>query len=235
MVYLGSKRQHAAELLSIILKDRTAGQWYVEPFAGGMNVMDKVCGPRMANDTHYYLMAMWSAVVYESWLPPTSISRELYNRVKLNKQSYPPHLVGFIGFGCSFGGRWFEGYAENSRGDNYCNQSRNSVVVQASKLADTILTNKDFSDLELPPGSLVYCDPPYRGRKGYSGSKKFDHGLFWDWCRGLHCQNHSVFVSEYEAPSDFRCVWEKPTTVRANKDTNHKCSTERLFTPGKII
>ena len=44
MKYMGSKARHAKELLPIILKDRKEGQWYVEPFVGGCNMIDKVTG-----------------------------------------------------------------------------------------------------------------------------------------------------------------------------------------------
>ena len=42
MKYMGSKTRFAKHLLPIILKDRIKGQYYVEPFAGGMNMIDKV-------------------------------------------------------------------------------------------------------------------------------------------------------------------------------------------------
>lgn len=42
-----------------------------------------------------------------------------------------------------------------------------------------------------------------------------------------------MFVSEYEAPGDFTCVWEKPvsSSLRANGSIKgRKLSVERLFT-----
>ena len=36
MKYLGSKNKIAKYILPIILKDRTEGQYYVEPFMGGV-------------------------------------------------------------------------------------------------------------------------------------------------------------------------------------------------------
>ena len=47
MKYMGSKARHAKEMLPIILKDRKEGQWYVEPFVGGCNMIDKVNGNRL--------------------------------------------------------------------------------------------------------------------------------------------------------------------------------------------
>ena len=42
MKYMGSKARFTKEILPIILKDRKPEQWYVEPFAGGMNVICEV-------------------------------------------------------------------------------------------------------------------------------------------------------------------------------------------------
>lgn len=50
MKYMGSKARHAKELLPIILANRTEGQWYVEPFVGGANMIDKVNGNRIGAD-----------------------------------------------------------------------------------------------------------------------------------------------------------------------------------------
>jgi DNA adenine methylase len=47
MKYMGSKRRIAKEILPIILKDRKPSQWYVEPFCGGANIIDKVDGKRL--------------------------------------------------------------------------------------------------------------------------------------------------------------------------------------------
>jgi len=75
MKYMGSKSRITKEKWPIKLKNRTPAQWYVEPFAGGMNLIDKVEGNRLANDSHYYLIEMWQALV-SGW-----VSDEI-NRVK---------------------------------------------------------------------------------------------------------------------------------------------------------
>lgn len=62
MQYLGSKNRIAKHILPIILKDRKVDQWYVEPFVGGCNIIDKVKGFRLGNDSHYYLIELWKAL-----------------------------------------------------------------------------------------------------------------------------------------------------------------------------
>ena len=101
MQYIGSKRRISKHLLPHMLNDsRPAGQWWVEPFVGGANMIDKIDGLRLGSDINPYLIAMLKAVG-RGWDPPTDVSREFYNQVRDNKDKYPPELVGFLGFGCS--------------------------------------------------------------------------------------------------------------------------------------
>lgn len=62
MIYMGSKRRIAEQILTLILEGRKEGQYYVEPFCGGCNTIDKVPGNRIANDSNPYLIAMWEAL-----------------------------------------------------------------------------------------------------------------------------------------------------------------------------
>lgn len=48
MIYMGSKQRIAKEILPIILKNRE-NRLYIEPFAGGMNIIDHVDGNRVAS------------------------------------------------------------------------------------------------------------------------------------------------------------------------------------------
>ena len=49
MKYVGSKNRLSKDILPLILKNRKPGQWYVEPFVGGANLIDKVDGNRINN------------------------------------------------------------------------------------------------------------------------------------------------------------------------------------------
>ena len=68
MKYMGSKSRIAKYILPIILKDRKDDQYYVEPFCGGCNMIDKVGGNRIANDNNPYLIQMWKALI-DGWQP----------------------------------------------------------------------------------------------------------------------------------------------------------------------
>ena len=78
---------------------------------------------------------------------------------------------------------------------------------------------------------MIYCDPPYKGTKTYNTSKNFDHEQFYEWCRE-QAKKNVVFVSEYEAPEDFECVWQQE--VKSSLSANgvaggNKVSVEKLF------
>lgn len=88
----------------------------------------------------------------------------------------------------------------------------------------SIETSKlDYSQVTIPYNSVVYADPPYKGKKSYS--VKFDSDLFFDWCRN---QNFPIYISEYDAPKDFKAVFE------INK-TNCLCATKNFTNKEKIF
>ena len=233
MKYMGSKARIAKEILPIILKDRNPEQWYVEPFAGGMNSICEVGGNRVANDINYYLIEMWKELC-KGW-QPHKINSNTYHIVRLNREQSAPHVVGWVGFNCSYSGKWFGGFAGETKTKigtvrDYQAEAISNVAKQVEKLKGVVFQNKNYYELELPPNSIVYCDPPYEGTTKYAND--FDHNLFWNWVRSISKQGHTVFVSEYNAPADFKCVWEKEvkSSLSANgKVGGNKISTERLF------
>ena len=237
MKYMGSKSRIAKEILPIILKDRKPEQWYIEPFAGGMNAICDVQGNRIANDIHYHLIQMWRELV-GGWIPK-KITKEEYSEVRTDQSKYPAYFVGWVGFNCSYSGKWFGGFADdypesrrNKKGilPNYQMEAINNIPKQVEKLKGVIFQDKPYYELELPPNSIVYCDPPYEGTTKYAND--FDHNLFWNWVRNISKQGHTVFVSEYNAPDDFECVWQKEakSSLSANgKIGGNKVSVEKLF------
>lgn len=236
MIYMGSKARFSEEILPIILKNRTEEQYYVEPFCGGCNVIDKVGGNRIANDGNPYLISMWKSLV-NGWVPPTNIDREFYSNVRecYNKQSgaYPSYLIGWVGFVGSYNGRFFDGgYSGHSvagkGGDtrDYIGRAINSILGQVSSLRGATFVSTNYKGLVLPPRSVIYCDPPYEGVKKYNYS--INHNEFWDWCRLKTGEGHRVFISEYNAPKDFICVWEKAVKTSINPSAT-KRAVEKLF------
>lgn len=236
---MGSKNRHSKEILEVILPYRTSNeQFFVEPFCGGCNVLDKVTGKRIASDVNKYLIAMWKALIC-GWIPPKEISRGYYNEVRSSYRScnnkFTDYEKGYIGFNGSYNGRFFDGgYAgvvETKSGliRNYPEEAWKNVLNQVGNLKDVDFYLSDYSSLVIPDQSIIYCDPPYENTKQYLELNEFDHNKFWDWVREKSRQGHVVFVSEYNAPDDFECVWEKKVNSSLTKDTGAKKATEKLF------
>lgn len=236
MKYMGSKARHAKELLPIILKDHAPDMWYVEPFVGGANMIDKVdplIAPKRAGyDVHDYLISLWQAVS-KGWIPPEVVTEEDYKFVKTYKDINKV-LTGYIGFSMSFGGKWFGGYRRDSVGKrDYAMESYKSMVKQSKQLAGvhfikTSVFDIDFKYFAFTKPCTIYCDPPYAGTTKYKDD--FDHERFYQWCRDRHNEGHKVFVSEYNMPDDFICVWSKEVNNSLTKDTGSKKGVEKLFT-----
>ena len=243
MKYMGSKARFTKEILPIILKDRKPEQWYVEPFAGGMNVICEVGGKRIANDNNYYLIKMWEGLAngnkYLTEIPKDlyDFARDIYNGRE--EKTLSDDLIGWIGWIGSANGRFFDGgYSGKSNTKigtvrDYIKEAVSNIEKQKDKVKGQIIfMNEDYWNLDIPENSIVYCDPPYQYTKQYSNSKNFDHNSFWNWVRNISKQGHTVFVSEYNAPADFECVWQKEakSSLSANgKIGGNKVSVEKLF------
>lgn len=230
MRYQGGKSQIAKPIAEKII-ERTfgGGQCLVSLFCGTCSVESKLASyfdKLILNDKHEYLIAMLKAA-QSGYEFPDAISREEYQYIKDHKAENPA-LTGFVGFGCSFGGKFFGGYARNKTGRNYATESKRSLLKDIATLTRAEFTCLDYRDVQLPQGSVVYCDPPYNGTTGYSVGK-FDSAEFWEYMREIS-KNHLVFISEQTAPSDFVEIWGKPftRTIDVNKNNQIK-ATEKLF------
>jgi DNA adenine methylase len=227
MKYMGSKNRYAKHLLPIILKNRREGQCYVEPFVGGANMIDKVDGWRIGCDINEHIIILFKAI-QGGYQPPEIVTEAEYNLAK-NAQNSP--TKSFIGFGCSYSGKWFGGYARGNDNKgvprNYADESRRNILKQAENLKAVDFRHCCYKELSPPSLSIVYCDPPYEGTTKYRD--EFNHGDFWQWCRQMVSIGHEVFISEYQAPDDFVSLWEKEVNSSLTKDTGSKKNTERLF------
>ena len=242
MKYMGSKARFTKEILPIILKDRKPEQWYVEPFAGGMNVICEVGGKRIANDNNYYLIETWKGLANGNKYP-TEIPKDLYDFARdiyngREEKTLSDDLIGWVGFMGSANGRFFDGgYSGKSNTKigtvrDYIKEAISNIEKQLPKMGGVQFENKDYTELNIPNESIIYCDIPYQGTKQYSTSKDFNHSKFWNWCREKAKQGHTVFVSEYNAPDDFECIWQKEakSSLSANgKIGSNKLSIEKLF------
>ena len=228
MKYMGSKARHAKEILPLILANRKEGQYYIEPFVGGANVIDKVDGNRIGADLNPFVISIYKKL-QEGWTPPQELTEETYRELKDHKEDWPPYLVGYAGFQLSYGGKWFGGYRRDKEGKrNYAMEAYNNTIKQAPGLMGVEFHAGAYDELVIPDGSIIYCDPPYANTTKYK-DKNFDHNKFWKWCEDMTNKGHQVFVSEYAAPDHWTCIWEKGTNSSLTKQTGSKKAIERLF------
>lgn len=134
----------------------------------------------ICNDNHKYLVALWQAL-QDGYELPEVISEQAYKSIREHKDDNPA-LTGFVGFGCSFGGKFFGGYARNKTGTNYAAQSKRSILKDFANLQNATFTCNDYKDVVIPTGLVVYADPPYINTTGYT-SGKFNSEEFWSYMR----------------------------------------------------
>ena len=226
MQYFGGKAKIAKYIVPYLEGVRKDNQIFVEPFVGGANIVSQMSGKRKAYDFNEYLIEMYKGV-QNGYELPDSLTEEEYKYIREHKDE-DRVLTGFVGFGCSFAGKWFGGYARNKQNHNYCKASKNSLMKKMSTMADVEFDWRDYKSLFLK-GCLIYCDPPYANTTKYTGVPDFDSEEFWNIMRAWSKDN-DVYISEYEAPDDFVSVLEIPTKTNIrDKSDNVCCRVEKLF------
>jgi len=231
MRYIGGKFRIRKQLVDFLITNIQESNCFVEPFVGSANITLSLFDDNLffapkkivINDFHTDLAMMWQAV-YDGWEPPSIFTEEEYEALRNAESSA---LRGFVGHGCSFGGIWFSKFAKTKDDRNYCLNAKNSILKVANILKgieSVEIYNLSYEEVPIPDGSVVYCDPPYIGTAKPGSGNDFDHEKFWQWARELssRCQ---VFVSEYVAPEDFKCVLE----INVELDMNREKRVERLF------
>lgn len=236
MQYMGGKARVARHIVATILEDTPNRTNWFEPFVGGGNVLEHAAPHferSVAMDAHEDLILMWRAV-NDGWDPPEFVSREQYAELR---HAAPSALRGYAGFGASFGGKWFGGYGV-SRIDRkhphaeVCRSSHPAVIRQARvfRSNSVVFRHGLFGSLTPPPGTVVYCDPPYAGTTGYS-TGGFDRALFYKTLVLWAASGCDVYLSEYSLPDEVppKVVWSREKRVALKADDNRGAATEKLF------
>lgn len=227
MRYMGGKSRISKQIAEILNSAIDKDTPFVSLFCGSCAIESKVqADVKILNDKHPYLIAMWQAL-QNGWMPPDVVTKEEYYRVKANIDENPA-LTGFVGFGCSFGGKWWGGLASNKKGDNYCARAECSLLKDLPGVQSATFTCLDYRDVEIPDGAVVYCDPPYSNTTGYTVGQ-FDTNEFWNYMRQLS-KRCNVYISEESAPDDFECIWSKEKVRTLEKNDNvGRVKVEKLF------
>ena len=237
MRYLGGKNRLAKQIAPIILEyaEECGSFIYYEPFLGSAAIAQKLVnlGFDPANmflsDSSLDLISMYNCIK-NGWVPPSIVSEAEYKEAMKSKA--PTGQRGFIGYGCSWGGKFFGGYA---RGEdrNYAAESKRAVTKTVQTLSGAEFSHFNYQDLRPKEGSVIYCDPPYANTTKYQG--EFNHKEFWGivrhWTEDLLCV---VLVSEYSAPPDFIEIWSATHHLGVRRNSDSQQTIERLFIHGSV-
>ena len=226
MQYMGGKPRIAKELAAVI-NSNLGGRFskYAEPFCGALNVIQYVnpAAERHARDFHPDLIALYLSM-QKGFNLPTNVSEEDYREIKASPG--PSAMRGFVGFACSFAGKFFGGYARGGK-RNYVEQASRALAVKFKRCEGVTFKHEDFLASEYS-GFVIYCDPPYNDTTAYS-TGGFDSEAFWQKCRDLS-EHNLVFISEYAAPPDFVEIWRKNVNLEVRSGKPGERRIEKLFT-----
>ena len=204
MQYNGGKRKIGGLIAQTILRRESSRVW-VEPFCGMCSVASEVFkrAPStrfILSDDNKALINMLSAL-QRGWVPPTwigELTNEKYKELRSSQTDSAAHA--FIATAMSFGGKWWGGLAgtknETRNTENFYRAGLASAIRLSGflKQANVTLRHSDYSSLDIPVGSVVYCDPPYLGTTRIRNT--FDSPSFAVWAEST-AQDHEVYVSEY--------------------------------------
>lgn len=233
---MGSKNRIAKYIVPILEKAYYDNECekFIDACCGGCNLIDKINPniPRYANDYNEYIYSMW-VELQKGWKPKI-ISKEEYNHIKQNKQLYKPFEVGYYGISASYSGTWFSGYAgeiitKEGIKRNYQKECERNVQKQLLNLVDVYFSNSSVVDIKPNQKALIYCDIPYKNTAKYKD--EFPYEEFYKWCKEMKKEGHTIFISEYNMPSDFKEVWNQEINHSLSKAVGgNKKATEKLFT-----
>jgi DNA adenine methylase len=230
MQYLGGKTRVAKHIAAEIDKVRQPGQLVWDAFCGGLSVSRALLknGPVLSTDACAPLIALYRAV-QNGWDPPTHVDEATYRAARTLPDSDP--MKAFCGFGCSFGGKWFGGYAAPNPHPGrapYATNARKNLKANTVGLRFGYLDF--FSEVPRALGIVLYLDPPYRATTGYAGAPPFDSDAFTRRVQQWADAGNPVFVSEYQLPIG-QCIWQREqlTKVNCGLRAQGKKAIERLF------
>lgn len=245
MRYQGSKAKIAKHIIPIITNELTDDKVFVDLFGGGMNLVDKIEHPKkVACDINRYVIALWNEIQRNGMANiPLNVSEDMYHRIKESfingRTDYEEYVTGYAAICCSYGCGWFNGYARYNpkKNEDHISEAYNGLKKQTDNfknLSETVFIHMDYRDIgkfvDLN-NAVIYADPPYESTKKYI--EDFDNKAFWEWVRETKkTYSTPIYVSEYDAPEDFKCLWQKdvPDGMGTTKQgAKQKRKIEKLF------
>lgn len=234
MRYLGGKQRvalHFKDIINPLLNNKI----YVEPFIGGLGATMNFTLPREyhLSDNNPYIISLYRSIM-DGWVPPSNLTEEDYMYYRdLNKNNIlyvKDPMAAFVGFGCSYSGKWFGGLARENTGRNLASETKSNLLAKCLPilLGCSSLSCIDYEDLLPDKSCVVYCDPPYLNTTNGYLDKSFSHEEFWNVMREWVENGSLVVISEFSAPKDFIKIFEKERKIYTNHNVS-KIMTEKLF------
>lgn len=239
MRYLGSKARIIKQIIPIITEHLNGENEFVDAFMGGANVISHIdYNKKVGIEYSVYPWAIWNEISMFGidWIPQAFDEEDYYDVKKSYKDKdghYKQSMIGYVGNCLSYGSKWWGGFAKFNpkKNEDHVKEAYNGIKKQYENfkhIETTRFINASYDEYDYKPNSVIYCDPPYQSTIGYESS--FDHDNFWGWVREMSKKGHHVYVSEYSAPSDFKCIWRKAVKEQVGKNINQK--VEKLFIYG---
>lgn len=240
MTYMGSKSKYAKSIVPILQTtiDNNNIETYIECFVGGANIIDKIkCKNRYGYDRSDTLIALLQLAQTDFDKVLKEGNRELWEKGKdyVKNGNMPSDMtladIGAMEFFASYNNGGFpRGMANNTSTRDFFTEARNNLKKQAPNLKGIVFGCQNYWELDKnTENAVIYCDPPYQGTASYTYATqaKMNYTAFWNWVRTIS-KNNYVYVSEQQAPSDFKVVWEQECNRTMSRDNNFK-AVERLF------
>jgi len=243
MNYMGGKFRQGKKIAEVVARlSAGGGRLYYEPFCGAMGsayqVLDR-CGVNLAgsrlSDVSSPLITMWTAVL-NGWEPPDQVTEEFYDYVKLIQDPDDP-ITAFVGFGLSFGGKYFGTFARSKPGKKPHGHDAGCAKRSCKRRASVLSKHGakvyccDYREV-IDSGQIFYLDPPYHPGKGRNKCHDFAGGFdtqeFFEYARMLVALGNRVIVTGFDAPDDWRVIHSWGDTVvrhYAGKGSDGTCES----------
>lgn len=227
MQIAGGKARIAKRIAAIVNEERGERELW-EPFMGGLWATAALGGRVRAGDAHPALANLYNGVRTGTLILPGEVTREDYEAAKVLPND--SGLRAFVGFGCSWGGKFFGGYAGGLNGVlTYPQLAKRNVERHVYSLPLATFDRASFFERQPEPGVIGYLDPPYAGTTPYAGVEPWQPDRFIARVREWVEVGSVMYVSEYDFPIG-RVVFERTAKRTLGASNGEKeAATERLY------
>lgn len=165
------------------------------------------------SDNNLALQNMWLALK-DGWEPPKDyITAEDYAVFKARQDPRDP-MTAFVGFGYSYGGKWFAGFAkpnDNVPGGRDLGPYGGTMrKARPLRERDVVIICRDWEQAAAV-NAVIYYDPPYVGKtKQHRGVSYIDPRLIEDHARSM--DSCACYASEFGEVFQGRVVLDMGNT-----------------------